>query len=128
MVKSATITVKETGGAPAADTAPAVVKAKAEAIKTLAVDTKTLRKEAYSKDNWTRRRFRLDVSLIFLGACIAYLVFLAPDDELRRSLPLPVLGTFGTLLVGYFGFANDDDKNKRLTLAASEVALASEEE
>ena len=126
MVKSATITVKETGGAATEDTSPAVVKAKAEAVKTLAVDTKALRKDAYSNDNWRRRRKVIYASLMFLAACIAYLVFLAPDDELRRSLPLPLLGTFASIILGYAGFATLDDSNKRTTLAA--VADVSAEE
>ncbi len=121
MVKSATITVEEgKPSPPAAEAAPAVVKAKAEAIKTLAVEKTTIRRQVYSNDNWTKRRRRIDASLLFLGTCIAYLVFLAPDDELRRSLPLPILGTFGSIILGYAGFAMLDDNNKRSTLAASD--------
>jgi hypothetical protein len=122
MVKSATITVKETGGAspPVEDKAPAVVKAKAEAIKSLAVDTKALRKDAYSNDNWRRRRKVIFASLVFFGALIAYLVFLAPDDELRRTMALPLVGAFVSIATAYFGFATLDDNNKRSTLAVAD--------
>lgn len=127
MVKSATIKIEEApGDTPVVDTAPAVVKAKAEAIKTLATEKTTIRRQVYSNDNWNKRRFRIDASLLFLGSCIAYLVFLAPDDELRRSLPLPILGTFGSIILGYAGFAMLDDNNKRSTLAATDPVVEPE--
>ncbi len=121
MVKSATIKIEEGKPEPVVDAAPAVVAAKAQAIKTLAVEKTAIRKDAYSNDNWKRRRKVIYASLGFLAGCIGYLVFFAPDDELRRSLGIPLCGTFASIVLGYAGFATLDDNNKRSTLAATDV-------
>lgn len=128
MAKTATIKIEEAPGAPqAAADKPAVVAAKAEAIKTLAGETKAIRRQVYSNDNWNKRRKVIYASLAFFGALIAYLTLWAPDDELRRSLALPVVGAFVSIVLGYAGFAVMDDSNKRSTLAASELAPPLEE-
>lgn len=71
----------------------------------------------FSNDNWKYRRRAIFASLIFLSVCIGYLVFLAPDDELRRGLGIPLAGTFASIIMGYAFAAVLDDNNKRTMLA-----------
>jgi hypothetical protein len=122
MVKSATITVEEGAADKSAeDKAPAVVKAKAEAIKTLAVEKTTIRRQVYSNDNWNKRRKVLFASLIFIAINVQYLIVWGVDDGLRQNIAIALVSA-GVAIIGSYVFgAVWDDNNKRSTLAATDV-------
>ncbi|RTL93873.1 hypothetical protein EJV44_15495 [Ancylobacter aquaticus] len=47
------------------------------------------------------------------------MIFFGPDDVLRQTALMGVLGLAGSLLLGYFGFATQDDRNYLKFLAIS---------
>ncbi|MDP2621456.1 MAG: hypothetical protein Q8P46_15015 [Hyphomicrobiales bacterium] len=104
-----------------------VTAAKATAVKALAGEKKAIRRDAYSNDNWNKRRKLIFISLGFIGVCVAYLVFLAPDDVLRQNLAYALTGA-GVSIIGSYAFAATwDDNNKRSTLAQTDVAMVEAE-
>lgn len=129
MAKSATITVEEGGppAAPAAPVPPVVAAAKAEAIKTLAVEKTKIRQQVYSNDNWKKRRKVLFASLAFIAVDVEYLLIFGKDDGLRQNLAMALVGA-GVAIIGSYVFgAVWDDNNKRSTMAATDAAPPPEE-
>lgn len=75
--------------------------------------------EPGEKPEWRHRRLRLDLSLSWCLITASWIIFLGPDDVLRQTALVAVLGLGTSLLLGYFGFATQDDRNYLKFLAVT---------
>lgn len=71
------------------------------------------------KPCWNRRWAVIRAVLGFLAALALYLVVLGPDDRLRETALVAAFGLAGAVILGYLGFATQDDRNWLQALAAS---------
>ena len=66
---------------------------------------------AAPKPVWARRWAVVRASLLFCAGLTLQSVVFGPDDRLRESALLGLLALSGSVVLGYLGFATQDDRN-----------------
>lgn len=63
------------------------------------------------KPDWSRRWMMIRAVLFFCAALSLYIAVFGADDRLRESAFLGLLALAGSVVLGYLGFATQDDRN-----------------
>lgn len=63
------------------------------------------------KPEWRVRRNLVRLSLLWCASVSTYIVGWAPDDRVRETGLVAIMGLAASVLLGYLGFATYDDRN-----------------
>jgi hypothetical protein len=67
--------------------------------------------QPFPKNEWKRRRIRLDTGLVFLGGLIVYILWYDSDSEVQQAAITVLIPSFVSLIGAYIFGAAWDDKN-----------------
>jgi hypothetical protein len=67
--------------------------------------------QPFPKNEWRRRRNRLDIGLLFLGGLIVYVLWYDSDSEVQQAAITVLIPSFVSLIGAYIFGAAWDDKN-----------------
>lgn len=83
----------------------------AEAVEIIKVPDLNPHRKPIERPDWKRRRLRLDLALIFLGACLLYVLFPGGDATVDEVAVIPLVAGVVGLIGQYIFGATWDDKN-----------------